>query len=293
MAKNPAGIDLPVVEKALRSLPEVVSVQNIAVGDIWGERFHTTPSHELIHVLQGRAAIQFKKQTFHVGPGDTFIIPQGTEHRDIRGADADYRVQYVFFRWPTGEKLLPQIDPALILSAPPGIKPHLHLMMKELEAEFGSEDAHSADRLRLILLEILLAMLRYARRGTPPVASARQALARRKREQLAQAVKKFLEEHCADEISLEGLAENFGESPFHVSRVFSQQFGISIVEMLTLLRIDRATELLKDMTLSVKEVAAAAGFANSNYFAKVFRRSKGVSPTEYQLAAARRATKLH
>ncbi len=57
--------------------------------------------------------------------------------------------------------------------------------------------------------------------------------------------------------------------------------------MLTLLRMDRARELLRQNSLSIKEIAARTGFGSSNYFAKVFRRSSGISPTEFQAKVRR------
>jgi transcriptional regulator GlxA family with amidase domain len=53
--------------------------------------------------------------------------------------------------------------------------------------------------------------------------------------------------------------------------------------MLTMLRIERARELLQKEPLSIKEVSSRTGFSNSNYFAKVFRRITGQSPSEFQL----------
>lgn len=270
------------IERALAALPVIVRVDTIAVGDVWGQRFHTTPSHELIHVLEGRAKIEFQKRAFDVGPGDTFVIPQGTEHRDVRGEDANYRVLYIFFQWPRADAIIRQIDPFAITQAPEGVKPHLHLMMKELETEYLSDDAHAPERMRLILLEILIALLRYCRRSAAPAGDTRQTLARERREKLAAEVKAYLHAHATEVISLEQLAEAHNISPFHLSRSFSQAFGISITEMLTMIRLERAAELLKAGELSIKEIAAAVGFADSNYFAKVFRRSRGISPTEFQ-----------
>jgi AraC-like DNA-binding protein len=270
------------VQKALATLPILQRVDTIAVGDIWGSSFHSTPAHEMIHVLEGRARIEFQQHSFDVGPGDTFVIPQGTQHRDVRGADANYRVIYVFFHWPGADAIVRQIDPLAITRAPEGVKPHLHLMLKELEHDYLSDDPQAPERIRLLLLEILVALLRYCRRGDAPPGDARQALARERRGKLAAGVKAYLNAHAAEVISLEQLAEAHGVSPFHLSRSFSQEFAISITEMLTMIRVERAAELLRTGGLSVKEIAAAAGFSDSNYFAKVFRRSKGISPTEFQ-----------
>lgn len=47
------------------------------------------------------------------------------------------------------------------------------------------------------------------------------------------------------------------------------------------LRIERGAELLKAGNVSVKEAAARCGFTDPNYFAKVFRKVTGLSPSQY------------
>lgn len=272
------------LRKALTRLPEVVNVAAISVGDVWGQAFHATPSHELVHVLQGRAKIEFEKHAVEVGPGDTFIVPRGARHRDVRSAERDYRVLYVFFQWESGASILKRLRAQSLLRAPENARTHLHLLLKQMEAEFAGDSRDARQRMSLILLEALLALVRLSLQSdSKPDSGARQKLARRKREELAAGVRRHLEERCGEALSLDAIAEQFGVSPFHLSRSFSQQFGVSLIEMLTMLRIDRAAELLKEGRLSIKEVAAAVGIPDANYFAKVFRRVRGQSPTEFQV----------
>ena len=267
---------------ALAAPPLIRRVEVISVGDIWGERFHTTPSHELIHVLQGHAAIEDRRRSIRVEPGDTFVIPQGTPHRDVREQGPDYRVLYVFFAWPGGAKLLQALAPFNLADLPGGAKQRLHALMKELEDEYLGDAPDAPARMQMLLLETLLALSRYAERArsAPPAKDARSRAALARRSRSMQAVRAHLETHYAEELGLEALAERFNLSPFNLSRSFSQEFGRSLVELLTMIRMERARELLAQ-GLSVKEAAARVGYANGNYFAKVFRRVTGRSPSEY------------
>src|SRR6185295_6985602 len=133
------------------ALPELLRLEVITLGDLFAERYHTTPSHELIHVLEGRARIQYRHRSFRVGPGDTFIIPQGMPHRDIREQSSNYRVLYLFFRWPEG--MLRSADPDLLIQLPAGKKARLHQLMKDLEEEYLGEGRDAHERMRLLLLE--------------------------------------------------------------------------------------------------------------------------------------------
>jgi AraC-like DNA-binding protein len=80
---------------------------------------------------------------------------------------------------------------------------------------------------------------------------------------------------------LDELAERLEVSKAHLSRLFAQQTGISPGKYITRVRIEYAKLLLQDEDVSITYVAEASGFANANYFAKVFRRETGMSPSEY------------
>ena len=80
---------------------------------------------------------------------------------------------------------------------------------------------------------------------------------------------------------LDELAERLEVSKAHLIRTFTRKTGVSPGRYITHLRIEYAKLLLRGEDVSVTYVAEAAGFANANYFAKVFRRETGMSPSEY------------
>lgn len=86
---------------------------------------------------------------------------------------------------------------------------------------------------------------------------------------------------------LDELAERLEVSKAHLIRSFVKKTGISPGKYLTRVRIEYAKLLLRDESASVTYVAEASGFANANYFAKVFRKETGMSPSEYLESAPR------
>ncbi|MCW8133511.1 MAG: AraC family ligand binding domain-containing protein, partial [Planctomycetota bacterium] len=157
--------------RALARPPEILHAHAISVGDVWGERVHSTPSHEWIHVLQGHATIRIRGRAVRVGPRDTLVIPQDAPHRDIREQGRDYRVLYVFFRWDAGRALLERLDPARLARMHDAAKQHLHALAGELEREYLGDDPGAPERMQGLLCEALLALAR----GADRVARARKA----------------------------------------------------------------------------------------------------------------------
>lgn len=73
-------------------------------------------------------------------------------------------------------------------------------------------------------------------------------------------------------------------SPNHFSALFHQHMGQSFSTYVAWMRISLAQELLRDFTLSIREVAERAGFDDANYFARRFRQKTGLSPRRWRSA---------
>ncbi len=91
-----------------------------------------------------------------------------------------------------------------------------------------------------------------------------------------------LEAHLAEEITVARLAREAGLSEFHFSRRFKQTTGFSPFQYLLRLRLARARQLLRETDLSIIEVGLESGFPNPSYFARLFRREVGVTPSGYR-----------
>jgi two-component system response regulator YesN len=91
----------------------------------------------------------------------------------------------------------------------------------------------------------------------------------------------YIKDHLTEDLSLTDVASAVGLSPSHVSRLFGRYGDSSFVHLCNRLRIEAAKGLLKMGTYSVKEVCSMVGYRDQGYFARVFRREEGCSPTEF------------
>jgi len=95
-------------------------------------------------------------------------------------------------------------------------------------------------------------------------------------------IKDYIDRNYKKDISAKDVAGILGYSDVYFSKVFKQLFDDNFINYLTNIRIDRAKVLLKDVSFNIKEVGKSVGYADSNYFTKVFKRSVGMSPSEYR-----------
>jgi AraC-like DNA-binding protein len=120
-----------------------------------------------------------------------------------------------------------------------------------------------AEHLALIANQIALQQ----RRGDPPMITG---------------AKDYVASHQSDPIKLEEIARALNVSTFHFCRKFKHATGLTFVEYLSRVRIEKAKILLHNKSLRITEIAYEVGFQSLTHFNRIFRKLVGHSPTEYR-----------
>ena len=95
-------------------------------------------------------------------------------------------------------------------------------------------------------------------------------------------IRAYIVQHYMEDIAVKDIAGTLGYSEAYFCKRFKQYFGHSFVSYLTDYRMQRAEELMRTSTLSIKEIGKSVGYPDPNYFTKVFRRVRGVSPSGFR-----------
>ena len=92
----------------------------------------------------------------------------------------------------------------------------------------------------------------------------------------------FIKKNYHDKtLSLKMVSDYAGLSENHLSSTFAKQIGKTFTEYVTELRIEKAKTLLRETNLKVYEIAESVGFANAEYFSKIFKKATGKSPNRF------------
>jgi len=97
-----------------------------------------------------------------------------------------------------------------------------------------------------------------------------------------QKIKKFVDEHYADDLSLELLAGMVGMTPTAFSRFFRQKTGRTLIDYIVDVRLGAAARLLVDTTSNVSEICYACGFNNLSNFNRLFKAKRGSTPRDFR-----------
>lgn len=95
-------------------------------------------------------------------------------------------------------------------------------------------------------------------------------------------VREFLEEHYRETIPLDRLAEQFHLNKYYLTRIYREQFGLTINQYLLQFRITKAKQMLRFTDEKIESIGFACGIGEPQYFSRVFRKLEGMSPSEYR-----------
>lgn len=93
---------------------------------------------------------------------------------------------------------------------------------------------------------------------------------------------RYMQEHLTEEISLNVLAEEFHLSASYISQLFKNEIGVNFLAYLTNIRMEQAKKLLLSTPLSIAEVSERSGYGDYRVFTKAFKKSEGVTPSQYR-----------
>ncbi len=154
-------------------------------------------------------------------------------------------------------------------------------IFKQMIQELQRCPTHYPELLTLLLLELLIQIHRQTgrdRRQKDPYLDAEMELALQ-----------YFNENYNREISIEAYAASRGMSVSWFIRNFKQYTKTTPMQYLVERRITNAQVLLETTSYSIAEIGSIVGYENSMYFSRIFKKQKGVSPSEYRKAGTGRA----
>ncbi|WP_165423650.1 helix-turn-helix transcriptional regulator [Ktedonosporobacter rubrisoli] len=113
------------------------------------------------------------------------------------------------------------------------------------------------------------------------------------RKAVAQRMQEYIEAHYTEALTLQEIAVAIGASPSYAHRCFTLYAGISAVEYVQRLRLERAVQLLLSSDLSLGAISLAVGFRSQGYFTRLFSQKLGLSPSRYRDLHLQKERRLH
>lgn len=237
---------------------------------------------EIAFIISGKGHYCIDGITYETSEGDLFIVNSGTNHYAL-AADSDDPAVELFVGAADFQLIgmepntLPLIDGSPIVHTTGDARTKLHRIATLMEAENSIywEGRYYVQRSYMEQM-----MLIYLKEYIHPVPATPREIKSVNKKYVVDAVEGYFEEHYAEHISLDLLAESMYLSPFYISRIFKSETGDTPIRHLIDIRLDKAMEALRSTAMSVSEVAASVGYDDVSHFSKLFKKRFGCPPSK-------------
>ncbi|BBI35197.1 helix-turn-helix transcriptional regulator [Cohnella abietis] len=244
---------------------------------------HSHTWFEFNYVLTGQMQTRFDNQLVTINEGDFFLIPPGLIHSHTYKNYNPH--EGICIRWRIRHSEQSHNNDALFINLDklhqwrPGGYPD-HYGIKAIVLHFFQEAlaGNSPLSLQLILVRLLEALIQINNReeNTSPEYSG-------PRDMLIKKIEVYLEDYMGEQFNVTELAASLHMSYGHLCRIYKQRTGITLVDRMNRIRLEKARKLLQPPSaLLIKEIAEQAGFPDIYYFSKAFKKHYGLSPVAYR-----------
>ncbi len=236
---------------------------------------HYHDKHELYYLVEGSTKYFIEDELFILNPGDLIFIPKGTYHKTRSNAE---RVLLSFDDEDLGGNMSEYVK-ELFKGRHIIIKSKHQNKIKEILYKIEKEETEKSkgfrDMQNLYIRELLILLSRHK------TVNGREEFT--PSHQLVQDVAKYITANYAEDLSLQKLSERFCITPNYLSKQFKKLTGVGLNDYINITRVSAAEKFLVTTDLSITEISMQCGFNDSNYFAAVFKKIKGITPKKYSL----------
>lgn len=251
---------------------------------------HWHDHFELIFLASGQAVFHIDSQPYEVRPGDLLMVPSGSLH--VGYATTEDRVEFwslVFNRSllegsigdPVHDRYVsPYLEGRLRfpvrLSGNDRDLDAISAILKRIKDEFERK----APAFEIVVKAELTSLFAQLARMYLPADERETAPIANKRTERFKSLIVHIQSHYRDKLTVTDAARMVHLTPYHFCKVFKAATGMTFVEFVNRCRMDEAERLLRHGGLTVTETAERVGCGNINYFTRLFKQVKGMTPSE-------------
>ena len=263
---------------------EFYSIRNICVGTFCGTEENPLPacihSHEEYEFFIPKTPVHYlmRDDNIYFGQvGRIFPVPSGNSH-GIKYPQTDVRFDVIsvnkeYFEELKRSKNCSRLVIDEVFSCNEVLRNYIKFYKRECQRQTRDEENKVEPLAQLIVAEIIDIAQEKMRKKPRNNTTYQQGI---------RSVADYINDHYAEELSLETLSAICGLSPSYFTRAFKKMYDCSPSVYISMVRISNAKVLLETTLHSVKEIARKVGYNRSSTFCDAFKKETEMTPNEYR-----------
>lgn len=226
----------------------------------WVVATHYHPWFEFNYVSKGSLYTTINGKEFYIEAGQAYIIPPGVPHSHRHNNTGDDGICIRFSLNSTAKNRITDV-----LSVPRAYPFDVGLKMKLYGGILSTQAEFAAWLMQLFELW-----------------NEKEPKAEIMQNTFAAQVILYLEEYYRTKIKVADISRAMNTSYRTLARKFASETGMSVLDKLTEIRLDKAKQLLISTKLPIYDIAVKVGYENEFYFSKIFKDKINCSPKDYR-----------
>ncbi len=225
----------------------------------------------LEYIIEGEGIVTVDNRTNHPEKGDLYILPKGCRHDYYSDPENPFEKIWMNVNGSLCDELIHVygINGVLIVKKLDEVYPIFQEFLSICEnKELSIDEVHS--RCALVFHKLIMTISQRIASEKVPVAN-----------ETANEIKAYIDRNIYEHIGMEEIAKHVNLSQSQVNRIFKKNFGLTPYNYILGRKIETAKLLLKNSSLSVKEIAYKLNFADEHYFSNLFLEKTGVRPKNF------------
>ncbi len=249
-----------------------------------GER-HSHDYTEVFIIMNGKQQFYLNGETYEVSTGDIIICNPGDIHQEVALLTPEVHefvvgfTDYQFKDMPSNHIVWP--DKTKVIHTNSKVGQSLLSLCNDMIEEGYSGQAGRYFMQKAYLLQILIWIMR--EKVEMANEQNRYSFENYSKTYAVKKIRKYLENHYNEKISLDLIAKNMYLSSVYISKIFKEETGETPINYLIKLRLEKSKEYLeKERGESIREIAEKVGYDDAYHFSKLFKKYYGVAPAYYK-----------
>ncbi len=251
--------------------------------------FHIHDEVEIMYVIDGRCTVDTVEESVTLKKGDFILLDANVSHRLIVDKNTPCRMLNVEFAFIKKEGCFPSIKQLadensdlteflllhhsyVVLKDPNEI----YHTLKNLVLELDKREPGKEIMIHVHLAQLLMQIARMVVEEKEKKSEQQQANVYVKK------TIEYLHHNYDRDIQVKDIGDSVNLHPGYLHRVFKKQTGVTVMEYLTSLRMEKAKMLLADTDIPIVEISYYIGINSRQYFSLLFKKYTDQTPVEYR-----------
>lgn len=249
---------------------------------------------ELIVMTKGTLYLKYQKTSYSVSPGEYLLLPPSENgmREGFKKSDCCFYWLHFTCRHPVktvdsctlSDNYLPEPEQILVpargtLAQPEKAVVLLRLLQDYVRSQYPHITKNYLSTLVLCEINSQSALILNKGENSLPIPY---------RKQLYNDILDYIRDHIRQDLKVNDIAGHFGYNGKYLSHAFKEIVGMTLKQYIIKIKMEEACFLLSDTNASIKEISDALGYSDSHNFMKLFKRSMGLTPSEYRNSHSKR-----